>query len=125
MMDGYLVRLDLLHRKAESKIKTGWVFPQVLAPALCMQNASLSRSEKSLVLACVPGNSGVSAVARQMRPLFGSRGGAIREDFSAATDVEVISNDESDFAPWLAYNKAKNKKERKTATAGRKKRKLK
>ena len=59
------------------------------ASVLCVQTASLSRPEKSLALASVQRNSGISAAARHKRRFFGPCGGAARQDVSAATDVEV------------------------------------
>ena len=58
-------------------------------------------------------NFGISAVARQLRRVFGPRGGAARQNALAATDVDANSNGESDFAEWVARRKAK-KKSRKT-----------
>ena len=44
--DGFLVRLDLPHKKAASKKQGGgWAFPEVFASALRMPNASLSRPD--------------------------------------------------------------------------------
>ena len=68
----YLVRLDLLRRKAESKMQIGGAYPATFASVLCMQNVPFSRPDKS------QGVLGVSAVARQMRRLFGPRRGAAR-----------------------------------------------
>ena len=73
----------------------------------CLRDASLSRSEKSAVVASVQGNLGVSAAARQIRRLLRPRGGAAREDVSAAGDVDSNSNDQDDFAAWDAYRKAR------------------
>ena len=70
MIGEYLVRLDLQRRRA---------FPEIFAPALCLQHASVPRSGKSLALAAAQGNLGISAAARQMRrfwrrgPLSGCR----------------------------------------------------
>ena len=55
------------------------------------------------------GNMGIAAGARQMRRLFGSRRGAVRQDVLATTDVGVNSHEEGDFAAWVAYRKAKKK----------------
>ena len=41
----YLVRLDLLRRKAESKMAMGGAGPDTFASAICLQNASPPRPE--------------------------------------------------------------------------------
>ena len=48
-IDDYMVRLDVLHRKAESIMQMGGASPQVFAPTPCVRNASLPSSEKALV----------------------------------------------------------------------------
>ena len=53
---------------------------------------------KSPVLASVQGDLGISAVARQMRRLFGQRGGFARQDVLATTDAGANSNNEGSFA---------------------------
>ena len=50
-----------------------------------MKNVPRSRSEKSLALAGVRGNLGISDAARQMRRSYGPRGAAVRQDVLAAT----------------------------------------
>ena len=80
-----------------------------------MRKGSLPRSETSLVLAGNKGNSGISAVVRQMRHVFGPCGGAPRQDVLAATDVDVKSNGGDDFAASAAYRNAKKKGEKEKA----------
>ena len=95
----------MLSRKAESNVKMGGAFPEIFASAICMQNALLSRSGKSLVSASVQGNVEIFAVARQVRPLSSPCGGAARQDVSA---------------DWVAYRKANEKGEKKNGRmAGR------
>ena len=62
--------------------------PETFVSIFCMQNASLSRADKSLELASAQRNSGVAAAARQMRRFFGPMGSVARQDVLAATDVE-------------------------------------
>ena len=57
------------------------------------------------------GDLGTSEVARQMRRPLGPRGGADRHDVSAATDVDVTSNDDDDAAR-LPHRKAKKRDEK-------------
>ena len=66
-------------------------FQEILTPAICVQ--------KSLALASVQGNLGISAVARQRRRLLGPRGGAPPQNALAATDVDATSNGGDGFAP--------------------------
>ena len=102
----YLAPIDLLRRKAGSKMQTGGASPQLFASAPCARNASNPRSEKWLALASVQGNLGISAVAQQMRRLFGRHGGVGRRDVFQAADVDVTSSEDDDFAGWVAYRKA-------------------
>ena len=62
---------DALCRKAESKMPMGGEIPGGSVSILRMQNAALSRQEKSLELASVQGGLGSSGVAKQMGRLFG------------------------------------------------------
>ena len=94
-MGEYSARLGLLRRMAESKMQMGGGVPETFAWARCAQDPALTRSEKSLALAGAQGNLGISAVARQMRRLFGPRGGAARRDAWAATDADANSNDDN------------------------------
>ena len=114
-MDGYFARFYLLPRLAGSNLQMGGSAPQVLASVLCLQNASLSRSQESLVLASVQGYLGISAVARQRRRFLGPRDGVARQDVLAATDVDGNSNDEDDFAAWVGRRGAKKKSDEKKA----------
>ena len=52
-MGRYLLKFDVLQREAAARVIMGWPFPDVFASILCMRNASLSRTEKSLLLASV------------------------------------------------------------------------
>ena len=76
-LDEYLVRHDLLRRKAESRMHMGGSPPETFAPILCMHTASLTRSDKSLVLASAKRSLGFAAAARQMRRLFAPVGCAV------------------------------------------------
>ena len=73
-MGEFLVYFHQLRRKVTSRMQMGGAFPGTYASALRMQHASLSRSDKSPVLAIVQRNPGISAVARQMRRLLGQCG---------------------------------------------------
>ena len=74
-----------------------------------MQDAAVSRPDKSLVLAGAPGNSGLPTAAKQMRGLFGPRGSAARQDVLVAADIDVLSGEIADFEAWAAYCKTKKK----------------
>ena len=54
-----------------------------------------------------------------MRRLFGSRGNAARQDVSLASDVDTASAEESDYAAWAAYRKAKKGRIRERNNEGR------
>ena len=86
--------------------------PEGFASVLCSRDASRPRSEKSLVLASVKGNVGISAVARQMHPLWGPSGSFDRQDMDAgAMDVDASTNEDGDFAALAARCMAKKKGE--------------
>ena len=97
-------------------MQMGGAIPETFASVSCMRNTSLSRSEKSLVLASVRGNSEIAATTRRTRRLFGSCAGAARQGVLEATDVEV-NPIYDDYADWVAYRQAEKRKE-KTDGAG-------
>ena len=76
-------------------------------------------TEKSLVLASIRGNIVFAAVGKQMRRLFGSRGGAARRDAVVSVESDSSAEEESGRAEWLARRKAKNKKEFREEGGGR------
>ena len=47
-MAGYLLEIGISRRKAEARVRIGAAFPVAFVSALVMQNASLSRTEKSV-----------------------------------------------------------------------------
>ena len=127
-MDEYLVHFDSLRGKAgypesgyatkrvhNMKIGRGGAFPELLASVLRMKNASLPRPEKSLALASVRGNVGLSAVGRLMRRLSVPCEGAARQDVLAAANVDAASEGDENFEAWSAIRKAEK-------TAGKTKR---
>ena len=102
-IDEYSVRLDLSRRRAESRMKMGGAFLRTPPSALRMRTAPPPpRPGKSLLLASVKGNLGISAMSQQMRRLFGPRGGPAWGDVLAATDVYVESIGD-DYAARAAY----------------------
>ena len=54
-------------------------------------------------------NAGVPEASSQIRPLFGPRGNAARQDVLSAADLDAVSEEE-DFEAWVAYRKAKKEK---------------
>ena len=109
-LDAHIVEFDLLRQK-ESRMQMGGAFPGALAHVLRMRNAALPRAEKSSILAGAQGNVGFPAVAEQLRRLFGPRGGAAHQDVFVAADIDLSSEEETDFDAWAAYRKAKSEKE--------------
>ena len=61
-----------------------------------MQNAALSRFEKSLVTDGARGNFGFLAVAKRTRRLLVSRGGAARREVLVSADFDLSSEEETD-----------------------------
>ena len=110
------MRPDMLRRKAEPKMQMRGVCPRDTGVGASSAERPPCPVWKSLVSAGAIGDLGTSEVARQMRRPLGPRGGADRQDVSAATDVDVTSNDDDDPA-WLPHRKAK-KREAKSDGAG-------
>ena len=97
-MELVLVEFDARRQKAQSSMQLGGDSTGAFVASLCAQNASPSKSEKSLELASFLGNVNLSRVAGQTRRLFGSCGGAARQDFLVAADEDLSSEVESDHA---------------------------
>ena len=87
--DRYTVEFDLLRCKAEPKMQMGAGFPETFVFVLRMQDAAPSRLEKSLASASTQRSLIFEDVAMTMRRLFGSRGGAARQDILVEEDVEA------------------------------------
>ena len=66
-MDTLLLEFDISRQKAEARISMGTGFRGEFAPALCMQNASLSKNERQLVIASVGSSLSFVHVAAQVR----------------------------------------------------------
>ena len=109
-----------IHFVAWRNLRCKWVgsAPGAFAPALHMQDAALSQSEESLVLAGAQGFRAFPAVAKQMCRLVGPRGSAARQDVLVAADFDVSSNGETDFEARLAHREAKKKSEGKKTEDG-------
>ena len=86
-----LLEFDVLRRKAEARVVTGWSHPHGHVSSVRMQIAAASRNEKSLLLASAQGSSGFLSAAKQMRRLFEPCGGVARQDVLAATDFDMDS----------------------------------
>ena len=84
-------------------------FPDEFASVLCMQNASLSKNERQLVMASVGSSLSFVHVAAQMRRLFGNIGTAQNQDALVAQGMDNVS-DEEDSEAWAAYRKTKQAK---------------
>ena len=80
----------------------GWGFLEESVSVLSMQNAAVSRPDKSLISASVHGNSVVSVSAEQMRRLCGPRGGTGREDVSVSAESDSSSEEGADYEAWLS-----------------------
>ena len=105
-MDTYLSEFDMLQEKAEARLPMGSGPPDEFASVLYIQNAALSKNEKTLVPASLQNTLAFQAVSAQMRRLFGPRGYASRQDVLAAADMNTASKEE-DFETWMAYRKPK------------------
>ena len=66
-MDEYLVKFDLLRRKADTRVQPGGSSPAAFASVISLRNTSLPWADKSLVLAGVRGILGMVGVSQQIR----------------------------------------------------------
>ena len=95
-MGGYSVEFDLLRHKAESAMQMGAGFPDAFVFALCAKNAALPRPEKPPALASTQKSLAFSDVATTICRLFGSCGGAARQDILVAKDVDEALGSDKD-----------------------------
>ena len=108
-MDTYLMEFDMLRQKAEARMLMGSGSPDEFAPVLFVQNAALTKNEKTLALASSGNTLAFESVSAQMRRLFGPCDYASRQDVLAAADMDTVPEDE-DFEARMAYRKAKRVK---------------
>ena len=105
-MDTYIMEFEISRGKAEPPVLMGSRFPDALVSVLCMQNAALSKNEKTMALASLGNTLAFPLVSARMRRLFGPCGYASRQDVMVAQDMDTVSEEE-DFEAWVAYRKAK------------------
>ena len=106
----YLLEFDVTRGEAEGRAIMGGAFPDGFVSILRMRNSSLSRTEKSLLLAGAQGSLGLPLVAKQMLRSFDPCGGPARWDVLTATDWDMDSDEgDSSRDDWAAYRKAKNR----------------
>ena len=103
------MEFDFLGPKAEARMSMGPGFPGEFASVLCMQNASLTKNERQLVIASVGSSLTFARVSAQMRRLLGNIGSSQNMDALAAQEMDNVS-DEENFETWAAYRKAKRAK---------------
>ena len=92
-MGTYLMEFDTLRRKAEARVLMESGFPEEFVSAFCAQNATLSKNEKTLVLASLRNTLAFPEVSAQMRRLSGPRGFASRQDVPAAADMDAATEE--------------------------------
>ena len=90
-------------------MQMGGASTETFVSARRTKGAALLRSKKSQALACGRGNMGFPALMKQMLRRFGPRGCDARQDVSAAADIGVSSEEETDFEGWAAQRKKKKK----------------
>ena len=114
LMERFLLEFQILHTKAERRIQSGFQSPDAFVSVLCMHNASLSTSQKYLIMASVQGSLDFGLVSKQMRQISHPRGIVKKEDILQVT-TEGDGSDEKDlsYEAWVAYRKAgKGRKDR-------------
>ena len=106
-MERFILDFDVLRRKAERRIQTGFQFPDPFVSILCMTNACLSRQEMSLVIAAVQGSLDYPAIALQMRQILNPVGKHNKEDIlSIAMEEPPLEDLDLSYEAWVAYRKA-------------------
>ena len=71
-------------------------FPNEVVSALRMQNAALTKNEKTLALASLRNTLAFPEVSAQMRQLFGPYGYASRQNVPRTADMDTVS-EKDDF----------------------------
>ena len=88
----------------------GGSFPDEFVSILRMQDAAVSRNEKSIPLASVQDSLDSHIAAKQMSRLFEPCGGPARQDVLAATDCDTGSAGEDlSYKAWGARQEAKQR----------------
>ena len=95
-------------------MQMGGRFPEAFVSILRMQNAAMSGREKSLATASVQGGLEFLDVAKQMRRLFGARGGVASQDLLLAAVAYLSLNSAKDNDAWVVYGKAKKQSGRRS-----------
>ena len=90
-MDTYIMESEMLHEKAESRMLMGSGFSAAFVSALCVQNAALSKNEKTAILASRGHALAYPQVSAQMRRPSGPCGCAPRPDVTVARDMDTVS----------------------------------
>ena len=103
-----IIEFGVSRRRAGARAILDGAFPDGFVCSLCMQNAPLSRAEKSLVLASVQGSLDFPIVAKRMRRQFDPCDGPARQDALTATDWDMQSDEKElpNEAP-VAYQETK------------------
>ena len=99
------MEIDMLRQKAEARMLMGGGFPNGFVSAPCMQNAALTKNEKTVALASIREILAFPEVSAQMRRLSGPREYASRQVVLVAADMDAV-HEEEDFEAWMAYRKA-------------------
>ena len=100
------MKFDTLRQKVEARMIMGGGFPDEFVSVLRMQNAALTKNEKTLVLASLRNFLSLQSAPAQMRRLFGPCGYASRQDVLVAADMDAAPEEE-DFGVWMVYRLAK------------------
>ena len=105
-MDTYIMEFEMLRGKAESRLLLGSGFLNAFVSVLRMQNAALSKNEKTMALASLGDTLGFPQASAQIRRLSGLCEYASRQDVMVEQDMDTATEEE-DFEVWIAYRKAK------------------
>ena len=108
-IDTCIMEFERLRQKAEARMLMGFGLPDEFASILRMQNAGLSKNEKTMVLASLRNTAASPNASPQVRRVFGPCGYASRQDVFAAQDMDTAS-EEGDFEAWIPFRRAERAK---------------
>ena len=106
-INAYIVEFDRLRRRAESQMVMGADFPGQFIAIFRMDNAALSRQEKSSVMAIYHKRLRFEGALANIHRLSGSRGGGSRLDAPLREEAAESHASDEDLDALAAYRMAK------------------
>ena len=108
----FLVKFDLLRRRAGERSQQGGTFPDPPFAARRLQNANSPNLEESVALASAHGRKAMAEIAKRMRRLWGPTGAPVRKDALMPDDDDPVASPPAETEEQesrLAYRRAEEK----------------